>query len=132
MKCREAAGRARRILREFEDAETEVDAARSGRTGIFPRHRQPDLDRSCAPGSAGLFPLASGPYFGWLSLTFIERLPGPAIFERLPRLVIRPLSVTIGRYDYRSGCVARRSAVDLPHIRRFEAIVRETAQGDCD
>ena len=48
-----------------------------------------------------------------------------AILERPPRLIIRPLSVTIGRYDYRAGCAARRSAVDLPPIRHFEAIVRE-------
>jgi len=50
----------------------------------------------------------------------------------LTGLITRPLSVTIGRYDYRAGFAARRSAVDLPPIRHFEAIVRETAQGDCD
>ena len=71
-------------------------------------------------GSAGLFLVASGPYLAWLSLTFLERLPG---------LAIRPLPVTIGRYDYRSGFVARRSAEDLPPFRRFEAILREIALG---
>ena len=55
-----------------------------------------------------------------------------AILELLPGLIIRPLSVTIGRYDYRAGFTAKRSVVDLPPIRHFEAIVRETAQGDCD
>ena len=69
-------------------------------------------------GSAGLFLVAGSPYLAWLSLTFLERLPG---------LSIRPLPVTIGRYDYRSGFVARRSAEDLPPFRRFEAIVREIA-----
>ena len=237
------AGRARRILREFEDAETEIDAARSGRTGIFRVTANPtwtetvlaqaavrfhalfpaielrletatraeglrllargetdlhcggidagerlpdflrrerfldmtagivarrdhpllareatagDLVRSAwidvdapaapAPGeglpslaalleqlhetthmrvntilrsrSAGLFLIASGPYLAWLSLTFLERLPG---------LSIRPLPVEIGRYSYRSGFVARRSAEDLPPFRRFEAILRDTA-----
>ena len=237
------AERARRILREFEDAETEIDAARSGRAGIFRVTANPtwtetvlaeaaarfhalfpaielrletatrseglrllargqsdlhcggiddgrrlpdflrrerfldmtagivawrdhplltrdvtaddlaraawiDVDASAAPvpgdglpslamlldqlydathtraktilrsGSAGLFLVTNGPYLAWLSLTFLERLPG---------LSIRPLPVTIGRYDYRSGFVARRSAEDLPPFRRFEAILRETA-----
>ena len=74
-------------------------------------------------GSAGLFLIASGPYLAWLSLTFLERLPG---------LSIRPLPVTIGRYTYRSGFVARRSAEDLLPFRRFEAIVRETARENRD
>ena len=236
------ARRARRILREFEDAETEIDAARSGRTGIFRVTANPtwtetvlaeaavrfhalfpaielrletatraeglrllargetdlhcggidggerlpdflrrerfldmtagivawrdhpllarevtaddlvrsawiDVDAPAAPaenlpslaaileqlyetthtrantilrsGSAGLFLIAGGPYLAWLSLTFLERLPG---------LSIRPLPVTIGRYTYRSGFVARRSAEDLPPFRRFEAIVRESAR----
>ena len=237
------AERARRILREFEDAETEIDAARSGRSGIFRVSANPtwtetvlaeaavrfhalfpaielrletatraeglrllargeidlhcggidrgerlpdflrrerfldmtagivawhdhplcahevtaddlvraawiDVDAAAAPapgeglpslatlleqlyeathtrvetilrsGSAGLFLVARSPYLAWLSLTFLERLPGVSI---------RPLPVTIGRYDYRSGFVARRSAEDLPPFRRFEAIVREIA-----
>ena len=69
-------------------------------------------------GSAGLFLMASGPYLAWLSLTFLERLPGA---------FLRPLPVELGRYRYRSGFVARRSAEDLVPFRRFEAIVRETA-----
>ena len=71
-------------------------------------------------GSAGLFLMASGPYLAWLSLTFLERLPGA---------FLRPLPVELGRYRYRSGFVARRSAEDLAPFRRFEAIVRETALG---
>ncbi len=74
-------------------------------------------------GSAGLFLIAHGPYLAWLSLTFLERLPGASI---------RPLPVTLGRYHYRSGFVARRSAEDLPPFRCLEAIVRETARGARD
>ena len=69
-------------------------------------------------GSAGLFLMASGPYLAWLSLTFLESLPGA---------FLQPLPVDFGRYRYRSGFVARRSAEDLEPFRRFEAIVRETA-----
>ena len=69
-------------------------------------------------GSAGLFLMASSPYLAWLSLTFLERLPGA---------FLQPLPVKFGRYLYRSGFVARRLAEDLPPFRRFEAIVRETA-----
>ena len=71
-------------------------------------------------GSAGLFLMASGPYLAWLSLAFLERLPGA---------FLQPLPVEFGRYRYRSGFVARRSAEDLAPFRRFEAIVRETALG---
>ena len=49
----------------------------------------------------------------------------------LTGLITRPLSVTIRRYDYRAAFEAKRSAVVLPPIRHFDAIVRETAQGDC-
>lgn len=34
---------------------------------------------------------------------------------------------TLGRYRYRAGFVVRRSAEDLPPVRRLEAIVRESA-----
>ena len=71
-------------------------------------------------GSARLFLMARGPYLAWLSLTFLERLPGA---------FLQPLPVDFGRYRYRSGFVARRSAEDLAPFRRFEAIVRETALG---
>ena len=69
-------------------------------------------------GSCGLLPMAAGPYLAWLSLTFLERLPGR---------FLRPVPVALGRFRYRSGFVARRSAEDLPPLRRFEAILRETA-----
>ena len=65
-------------------------------------------------------PAEQGPYLAWLSLTFLERLPGR---------FLRPVPVALGRFRYRSGFVARRSAEDLPPLRRFEAIVRETALG---
>ena len=49
--------------------------------------------------------------------------------DRLPGLVLRPLPVEFGRYRYRTGFVARRSAEELPPFRRFEAILRDTALG---
>ena len=71
-------------------------------------------------GSAGLLLMIGSPYLAWLSLDFLERLPGA---------VLRPVPIEFGRYAYRSGFVARRSAEDLPPFRRLEAIVRETALG---
>ena len=71
-------------------------------------------------GTAGLLLMAGGPYLAWLSLTFLERLPGG---------FLRPLPVALGRYRYRTGFVARRSAEDIAPFRRFEEIVRETALG---
>ena len=71
-------------------------------------------------GTAGLLAIAAGPYLAWLSLTFLDRLPGA---------FLRPLPVRFGRYRYRSGFVARRSAEDLAPLRRLEAIVREIALG---
>ena len=62
--------------------------------------------------------MAGRPYFAWLSLTFLERLPW---------LFLRPLPVAFGRYRYRSGFVARRSAEELPPFRRFEAMLRTAA-----
>ena len=71
-------------------------------------------------GPPGLFLLAAGAYLAWLPVTFLERLPGR---------LLRPLAVTRGRFEYRSGFVVRRAAEDLAPFRRFEAIVRETALG---
>ena len=71
-------------------------------------------------GTAGLLLMAGGPYLAWLSLTFLERLPGGFLC---------PLPVSLGRFSYRTGFVARRSAEDIPLFRRFEEIVRETALG---
>ena len=71
-------------------------------------------------GSAGLHLMARGPYLAWLSLDFLDRLPEP---------VLRPLPTTLGRFHYRSGFVARRSAEDLVPFRRLEALVREIALG---
>ena len=71
-------------------------------------------------GTAGLHVMADGPYLAWLSLTFLDRLPGG---------FLQPLPVRFGRYRYRSGFVARRSAEDLAPLRRLEALVREIALG---
>ena len=68
--------------------------------------------------SAGLLLMTTGPYLAWLALDFLERLPGA---------FLRPVPVTFGRFRYRSGLVARRSAEDLPAFRRLEALVRESA-----
>ena len=69
-------------------------------------------------GSAGLFLMAAGPYLSWLSLTFLERLPGHPL---------KPLPVTFGTYRHRTGMVSRRSSDDMSPFGRFRGIVRETA-----
>ena len=71
-------------------------------------------------GAAGLLALAAGPWLAWLSTELLERLPGG---------LVRPLPVEFGRYRYRSGFVARRSAEDLPPFRALEEAVRDTALG---
>ena len=71
-------------------------------------------------GSAGLLLMTTGPYLAWLALNFLERLPG---------VVLRPVPVTFGRFRYRSGIIARRSAEDLPPFRHLEALVRDAALG---
>ena len=71
-------------------------------------------------GAAGLFALATGPWLAWLSTELLKRLPGG---------LVRPLPVEFGRYRYRSGFVARRSAEDLPPFRALEQAVRDTALG---
>ena len=78
------------------------------------------VDTILRAGTAGLLLMAAGPYLAWLSLTFLERLPG---------LFLRPLPVAFGRFEYRSGFVVRRSAEDVAPFRRFEAILRDTALG---
>ena len=65
--------------------------------------------------SASLSLMARGPYLSWLSLAFLDRLHG---------LILRPLPVSFGRFQYRSGFVVRRSAEDLPAFRSLEAILR--------
>ena len=71
-------------------------------------------------GAAGLLALATGPWLAWLSTELLKRLPGG---------LVRPLPVEFGRYRYRSGFVARRSAEDLPPFRALEQAVRDTALG---
>ena len=62
--------------------------------------------------------LAGGPWLAWLSVALLGRLPGG---------LIRPPPVDIGRFRYRSGFVARRSAEDLPPFRAPKQAVRDTA-----
>ena len=69
-------------------------------------------------GSAGLFLMGAGPYLSWLSLTFLERLPGRPL---------KPLPVTFGSYRCRAGIISRRSSDDLSPFGRFREIVREVA-----
>lgn len=69
-------------------------------------------------GSAGLYLMGTGPYLSWLSLTFLERLPGHPL---------KPLPVTFGTLRYRAGLVARRSSEDLSPFGHFREIVREVA-----
>ena len=64
--------------------------------------------------------MTTGPYLAWLALDFLERLPG---------VVLRPVPVTFGRFRYRSGIIARRSAEDLAPFRHLEALVRDAALG---
>ncbi len=69
-------------------------------------------------GSAGLFLMGTGPYLSWLSLPFLERMPG---------LSLKPLPVAFGAHSYRVGIVSRRSSEDLSPFGRFREIVREEA-----
>ena len=62
-------------------------------------------------GSAGLLVMAGAPYLAWLSLNFLDRLPGG---------LLRLVPVEFGRYTHCSEFVARRAVRDLPH--RAEAL----------
>ena len=64
--------------------------------------------------------MAGGPCLAWLPVELLQRLPGG---------LVRPLSVEIGRYRYRSGFVARRAAEDLAPFRALEQAVRDMALG---
>ena len=69
-------------------------------------------------GSGGLSLMSVGPYLSWLSLTFLDRIPGDPL---------KPLSVAFGSLRYRAGMVSRRSADDLSPFGIFRDIVREVA-----
>ena len=71
-------------------------------------------------GSAGLFLMGTGPYLSWLSLRFLEKLPG---------VLLAPLAPELGTCRHHTGIISRRSAESLPAFRRFEEIVREVALG---
>ena len=68
--------------------------------------------------TVGLFLLAAGPWLAWLPLNFLEALAAPKL---------RPLPLKFGRYRYRAGFIARRSAEDLAPFRALEETVRDTA-----
>ena len=65
--------------------------------------------------------MTTGSYLARLTLDFLKRLP--RVF------FLRPVSITFGRFRYRSGFIARRSAKDLSPFRCLEALVREAAIG---
>lgn len=69
-------------------------------------------------GSGGLSLMRVGPYLSWLSLTFLDRIPGDPL---------KPLPVAFGSLRYRAGMVSRRSADDLSPFGIFRDIVREVA-----
>ena len=95
-----------------------LDPTRTSLSGLFERLHERTSSRVrtiIRASSASLFLLASGPYLSWLSLPFLDRIDG---------LILRPLPVSFGRTNYRSGFVVRRSAEDLPPFRSFEAILR--------
>ena len=69
-------------------------------------------------GTGGLALLATGLWLSWLPLPFLDRKEAPEI---------RPLSVELGRHDYRTGLIARRAAQDLPPFRLLVAAVRDAA-----
>ena len=69
-------------------------------------------------GSGGLSLMRVGPYLSWLSLTFLDRIPGDPL---------KPLPVAFGSFRYRAGMVSRRSADDLSPFGIFRDIVREVA-----
>ena len=61
--------------------------------------------------AAGLCLMATGSWLAWLPLNFLERLTGPRL---------RPLPLKFGRYRYRAGFIARRSAEDLAPFQQLE------------
>ena len=67
-------------------------------------------------GGIGLFLLATGPYLSWLPVPFLEAIPRP---------VIRPLPVELGRHSYRTGIAWRRSAESMSSFRIMREIVRK-------
>ena len=66
----------------------------------------------------GLFLLETGPWLAWLPLNFLDALAGPKL---------RPLPLKFGRYRYRAGFIARRSAEDLAPFQQLEETVRDAA-----
>ena len=105
------------------DAPLRADAAngRPGLTGVLDQlyDRTGKRVKTVArAGCAGLFMMEAGPYLSWISLTFLDRLPGHPI---------RPLPVAFGSHRYRAGMISRRSADDLSPFGIFRELVREVA-----
>ena len=105
------------------DAPLRTDAAngRPGLTGVLDQlyDRTGKRVKTVArAGCASLFMMEAGPYVSWVSLTFLDRLPGQPI---------RPLPVAFGSYRYRAGMISRRSADDLSPFGIFRDLVREVA-----
>ena len=69
-------------------------------------------------GSVGLFLMATGAWLSWLPLNFLDGLS---------ELHLRPLQTEYGRFPYRAGFIARRSAEDLEPFRLLENEVRKAA-----
>ena len=69
-------------------------------------------------GAAGLAPMASGPYFAWLPLEMLVRLPGRPL---------SPLSLEFGRRRCPTGLVLRRSAESLAPACALRDMLGDTA-----
>ena len=72
--------------------------------------------------SVDLCLMGTGPYLSWLSLTFLDKLPGNFL-KRLP--------LEFGTYRCRTGLVSRRSAERMPSFGYFRDIVRDIVLREC-
>ena len=72
--------------------------------------------------SVDLCLMGTGPYLSWLSLTFLDKLPGNFL-KRLP--------LELGTYRCRTGLVSRRSAERMPSFGYFRDIVRDIVLPAC-
>ena len=80
--------------------------------------RTPESGSVVRADTLGLFLLETGPWLAWLPLNFLDALAGPKL---------RPLPLKFGRYRYRAGFIARRSAEDLAPFQQLEETVRDAA-----
>ena len=103
---------ARRILREFNAADAEIDAARSGRTGAFRL-------------TAGLMWRAT--VVAQAVGTFQEEFPAIEVRVETTTRVEGLRLLAAGESDMHAGGIDHGE--DLPPFRRLQAIMRETALG---